>query len=238
MKSKTYARHVNSVARRALVAYALALLAACGGGDPEPVTPEAAPEQPAPRAFARIVAIGNSITTHAPIPGLGWDGNHGMAAPTQAEDFVHLTAAALGVPVADARNVNWVENQPEAAMPLIPAIADLIPADALVIVKLGENVAPGDLEPFRQAYAALLDQAAKGAALVCVSTYWYDSAKDAVMRPECEARGGRWAYVGDLFDSPDNADRLTVEYQSAAVDNHPRAWGMRAMAERVVAAIK
>lgn len=226
-----------STIRAAIIAATVAVLAACGGGDPEPVTPEAAPEQPAP-AFARVVAIGNSITTHAPIPGMGWNGNHGMAAPTQAEDFVHLTAAALGVPVHDARNVNWVENQPEAAMPLIPAIADLIPADALVIVKLGENVAPGNLEPFRQAYAALLDQAAKGAALVCVSTYWYDSAKDAVMRPECEARGGRWVYVGDLFDSPENADRQAVEYASAAVDNHPRAWGMRAMAERVIEAVR
>jgi hypothetical protein len=227
-----------STIRAAIIAATVALLAACGGGgtepEPAPAAP-AAPEQPAPRAFARVVAIGNSMIAHAPAPEIGWTGSWGMAAPTAGQDLAHLTAEGLGVPLHQTFNVVGVEHYPEQAAQFVGQIS--VPADALVVVKLGENVAGANLEAYRVAFAALLDQA-RGAALVCVSTYWPNSGIDAVMRPACEARGGRWVNVGDLFDSPDNTDRLTVEYRSAAVDNHPRAWGMRAMAERVIEAVR
>jgi hypothetical protein len=43
----------------------------------------------------KILFLGNSITLHAPLAGTTWQGYWGMAASTQAKDYVHTLASAI-----------------------------------------------------------------------------------------------------------------------------------------------
>ena len=43
----------------------------------------------------RILFLGNSITRHAPAPGLGWYGDWGMAASARQNDYVHKLVALM-----------------------------------------------------------------------------------------------------------------------------------------------
>lgn len=181
-----------------------------------------------------VVAIGNSMVTHPPAESLGWTGNWGMAAPTPAADFVHLTAKRLGISKVMALNVSGLEAQPGNYSASAGQVAKLIQADSLVVVKLGENVAAANHEAFGLAYSKLLDEASKGAALVCISTYWKNPPLDDIMRSACSAHAGKWVYVGDVFGDPGNVDRRSVEYANGSVNDHPRAWGMKMMAQRVL----
>jgi Rieske Fe-S protein len=72
---------------------------------------------------------------------------------------------------------------------------------------------------------------------VCVSTWWEEPSKDAVIASACEAHGGRYVYIGDILTDPANRDRLEgPQYTDASVQDHPHDWSMARIAERIVAA--
>jgi hypothetical protein len=182
---------------------------------------------------ANLLVLGNSIT-HAPAdPAVGWYGNWGMAAPTAATDFSHLTASAMQLPVTTV-NLS-IETEPETSGAQISAIASTVAPDTAVVLEFGDDVPGGGLDSFAAAYDQLAGAVAKGDSLVCVSTWWEEPNIDNAIRVICGKHDGCYAYIGDLHADPANTDLQTVEYSDPHINSHPRQWGHQHIAERVFA---
>jgi hypothetical protein len=55
------------------------------------------------------------------------------------------------------------------------------------------------------------------------------------MRPLCEAAGGRWVYIGDIY--PTRQDVMAPGLHPFTV-SHPGDWSMARISERIVSALK
>ena len=196
-----------------LAVAATVTLAACGGGGgSQPVT--------------SLLFLGNSLTYREPFTeDGGWPGG-GMAASSLSNDYAHLTGAALGLPVATYNVAEGVEHSKAFQMPDVPK-------DSAVVVELGDNAPADNLAPFAASYTNLLDAVA-GHELVCVSTWWRNDQKDAIIKDACRAHGGTFVYIGDLF--PVRQDDVG-RYANPDVDAHPHDWGMSMIAQRVIQAL-
>ncbi len=187
----------------------------------------------------KLVVIGNSLTVHGVAPGL-WDHVSGMAASDADHDFAHLVGRGLGLP-ATAINFADLERNPADAINKIdfntPVEAEIaadtasIDARTVVVVQLGDN-APAGSTDFPAAYAKLLDAAARARSLICVSTWWLNPTKDASIKTACEAHGGRYVFIGDIY--PARQDAL-VQGEDPAVMRHPHDSAMAEIAVRLLA---
>lgn len=218
--------------------------AGCGGGSStsaavsspaaELAQPQPSPQPQVPQAqFTNLLVIGNSITRIPPSPALGWTGNWGMAASSPDNDFAHLTAATLNLPLT-ALNFSELEKAPMANTWQIPSYAQTANAQTAAVVELGDNVSLSSVSEFGAAYGTLLD-ALHVAKLACVSTWWREDAKDAVIENACKAHGGKYVFIGDIY--PQRADDVG-RYADRDVDAHPHDWSMQVIATRVVAALR
>jgi hypothetical protein len=184
-----------------------------------------------------IVVIGNSLTLSPPNEKVGWSGNWGMAAGTQEADFAHIAARKMGLPV-QAFNFAELERKPEIGRPQIPTYAAHVSPYSLVVVELGDNVPVDGAPAFAPAYEQLLASVKGGKRLVCVSTWWRDEDKDAVIRKACKSAGGRYVYIGDVRGIEANPDIGKKPYRMRSVNDHPQDWSMSEIARRVVAALR
>lgn len=188
-------------------------------------------------AGPKAVFIGNSITYSIATPSMGWDHTSGMSASSSETDFAHLVAAALGVESPSITNFSALERDPAANKWLIPDFTSGIDEATAVTIELGDNVPLARLSEFADAYDALLGSAKHGRSLVCVSTWWEEPSRDAVIASACEAHGGTYVYIGDILTDPANRDRLEgPQYTDPSVQDHPHDWSMARIAQRVVAA--
>jgi len=219
-----------SLLRPALAALAAAVLTACGGGgsDAEPVPP-ASVDLPAPTS---LVVIGNSITLHPINESIQWTHASGMAASDAAHDYAHLVAAGLGLSTVSARNVAVLERAETADLSLIPSATSGIDARTAVVLQLGDNAVVTGSPAFTASYSALLAAVSARQSLVCLSTWWWDSGKDAMIKAQCEAHGGRYVFIGDIY--PTRADVIPAGENPAVVD-HPHDPSMAVIAQRVLA---
>jgi hypothetical protein len=179
-----------------------------------------------------LLVLGNSITKYGPNPSLGWTGDWGLAAPSEAEDFAHLTGTALHLPVTVQQPA--IEYGPPSLLPPLS-----VTPTTIVVVEFGDNAefntTPDD---FRISYNRLLDVVSGANRFACTSTWWTYANMDTIIRQSCEAHGGRYVYIGDLYLSPDNTDTLVVQYAYWGVNDHPRKWGHQHIAERVIKALQ
>jgi hypothetical protein len=129
-------------------------------------------------------------------------------------------------------NFGGLELDPAAGASRIPEYAARVGPATAVTVQLGDNAQASS--GFAAAYGRLLDAVGHAARLACVSTWWENPSQDAVIKQQCEARGGTYVYIGDIF--PTRQDDVG-RYVNAGVDRHPHDWGMARIAERVAAAL-
>jgi hypothetical protein len=219
------------------------VLAACGGGgpgsSPAKTAPTAAAEQPQPEPqapappFTDLFVLGNSITKIGPSAARGWSGDWGMAASSADKDFAHLTAAALHVPLT-VLNFSALEIDPAVQVSQVLSYVQAATPHTAVVVELGDNVIAGGASTFAPAYGALLD-AMHFAKLACVSTWWRDDAKDAVIQQACKAHGGTYVFIGDIY--PQRTDDVN-RYADVDTDRHPHDASMALIAARVTAALQ
>ena len=155
-----------------------------------------------------------------------------MAAPSAEEDYSHLVASRLNIPLS-VYNLG-IESDPSGSMSEILAISTKVGPDTDVVLEFGDNVHLISAETFGSAYDHLAASLAKGNSLVCVSTFWENPDIDKVIKARCEAHGGRYAFIGDIFTDPDNPDRKSTQYSDWMVNIHPQVWGHAHIAERVL----
>lgn len=231
-------RRAGSLIRGLLVAAVVSALSACGGGSAPSSTQTLPLIAKSAITPTDLRVIGNSLTMHPPRPDIGWAGNWGMAASTQAKDFAHVAAAKLVIPVV-ASNFSGLETDSATYIPHIPEVTGSITASTVVVVQLGDNVQPQIIPAFDPAYGKLLDAVAARGQLICLSSWWEYAARDAVIKKQCEAHGGHYLYIGDIYRMAGNPDRLEKQWSaSPVIDAHPHDWGMNKIAERIAAAVK
>jgi hypothetical protein len=183
-----------------------------------------------------LLVSGNSITYNPPYPSRGWYGNWGMAAPSAATDFSHLTASSFNIPLT-IMNL-YIERDPEGSLSQIPAIANLVDPGSAVILEYGDDVPNGGVAAFAKAYDQLAAAVKKANYLVCISTWWENPSIDFVIDGVCVSHGGRYVYIGDLRTNPANTDLQTIEYSNPRINGHPRRWGHLHIAQRVYLALR
>lgn len=196
----------------------------------------------------RILFLGNSITFHGPSQAVDWAGNWGMAASAAENDYVHLVTNAiaertgrkpemLAANVADfERNFGTYDIDSKLKEPLAfkPDI---------VVVAIGENVPPLSSEEskaqFKASFLNLL-KALKHSGepkLFVRSCFWADTAKDEIMREDCETVGGVFVDLGGLDKDESNYARSERSYKHEGVAAHPGDKGMKAIADALLKAI-
>lgn len=220
------------MAARIIPFFIALLLSACGGGGQDEAPTTATPAA-APPTITALHVIGNSLTLHTPIPEIDWFGSWGMAASSADKDFAHVAAKALGVPL-QVRGFSGIEYDFATYIPHIGDVTFEITPTTAVVVQLGDNVQVPTLAEFEPAYSLLLDKAMKGSVLLCLSTWWENPAKDVVIKRQCEAHGGRYLYIGDIY--PTRKD-VVGTFTNLGVDKHPHDWSMSVIGARVAAAL-
>ena len=156
-----------------------------------------------------MVFFGNSITKHGPKADIGWDGNWGMAASTEAKDYVHLVTKALSEKSGKAPEV-MVQGAAEfergyASFDVAAKLQDVIGFGGdLIIVAMGENVpalkSAEEKEKFQSSVLHLL-KALKGdrkATLLVRSSFWANEAKDDALKQACNEVGGIYVDISSL----------------------------------------
>lgn len=188
--------------------------------------------------FNTLVAIGNSITYHAPAPSIGWPGNWGMAASASGRDYVAQLARVIGAqyggsPVRAIRaNPNQLERQ-EVARTVLDTLGRVSRPASLVIIELGDNV-PSGSEPtanFIRRYEALLDRVRPPSGLlVCLGAWWASARLDPAMRNACASANGAFVELNGLAASPEYSARSSSLRASQGVLAHPGDKGMAGIA--------
>lgn len=200
-------------------------------------------------ACGRVLYLGNSITLHGPAEKIGWTGNWGMAASSEAKDYVHLltgkiAAAAGGEPQVRVKNIAAFERTLDQYDVATELKEELAFRPELVIVAIGENVAAlkedADRDRFRMSLDALLKAInAAGARKILVrSNFWVAPEKDAILRESATAAGATFVDLGELGRDPSMMARSERKIEHDGVAGHPGDKGMKAIADALWAAIE
>lgn len=191
----------------------------------------------------KVLFLGNSITVHERAPQIGWDHNWGMAASREANDYVHLVLRGLGEGygalnycIADVGT--WeLKYWDGELLNSFSAARDFRPD--LVIVRLGENVNRAMFGEYNFAghFAAFLRYFhTPGSELVVTGLFWEHEETEQMIRREAEKEGGKFVVLSDLGYR--NENKALGQYAHPGVALHPNDRGMRAIAERILAAVR
>lgn len=193
-----------------------------------------------------IFVFGNSITRHAPSKPLGWYGDWGMAASDSGLDFVSQLAKML----TDKSGTSWkadtmsgVDLEQGPASYKLPELAQKLAQKAdIVVVELGDNFHDTPVTPataFADGYArALAGLKPANGKLMCVSTWWVSAPKNKIIADACQAAGGTYVDISGLQSVAANVAGSEQRIANKGVAAHPGDQGMKAIAQRIVNAVK
>ena len=196
---------------------------------------------PGQNQLKKILFFGNSITVHGPAPDLGWNGSHGMAASSKEKDYVHIVVNGMGLTEAQYEFMNCAELERGECSGLIQQLSDLVTTSApdVVVIQLGDNATNrSQLEWLARNLSSLLD-AMPHARVYMLSTWWGSKLTNSVIGSVANRyEHVTYVNISDLYPSTVNFDRKRREYDHAVVNEHPRDWGMKAMADRLLSVIR
>lgn len=190
----------------------------------------------------RMLFVGDSITQHAPAPELGWQGNWGMAASAQENDYVHRLAARFAIEQGSTPAVTiHAKGGGTIAGKLADTthLANLAREADLIIVQLGENDHDVSEDGFSRPYdrlLSLLAEANPSARILCTGVWGPPSGnhiKDNFIRTLCANRRLAFADLTAANAAPENRALATGLWTHRGVNWHPSDAGMNAYAEAI-----
>jgi len=210
--------------------------------------------------YNKMMVVGNSLTHHSPrsgADGLNWDGDWGMAASTQANDYVHrlqsmLQADQMGTPlglevghIADER---YTLPGPGVGCMNLSGAPTLTASNAdLMFFQLGENyVGPLTWEAFGQNYKTTIQEVAAGGnnpKLYIVGPWWESryTYKSLFIQRVAYELGATYVHIQDLSQNPVNLGTsepyAAPSWATNGVGAHPGDTGMARIAERIYGAV-
>ena len=192
----------------------------------------------------RALFLGNSITLHGPKADIGWNGDWGMAASCEENDYVHVFMKAFR---GTCPGASWRIGQLAAWERAFWKDGEILSAyealrkwepDYVFSVILGANTPVEALREhdFAPYYVKMLDffDPDRRAKRVVTTMFWPSPAKDEAVRRAASSAGAACVELGDLGDI-DSMMALN-EFEHRGVAMHPGDMGMRAIAERLAAA--
>lgn len=189
--------------------------------------------------FSNVLILGNSITYSPKNPGIGWQGEWGMAATKAELDFVHLLTKSFKEKnlscTVTAKNiaafeVNYTTYDFESEL---KQYKDSKPD--LIILRIGENVKQEtfDAVVFEKRYVELLNYFRSNNPSVRffgAGSFWGNAAVDQIM-----ARHSEFITLSPLVKDPTNA--AWGIFDDPGVASHPSDKGMKAIADVIWSAI-
>ncbi len=210
--------------------------------------------------YSKMMVVGNSLTHHFPASGadgLSWDGNWGMAASVEANDYVHrlqtmLQANQVGVPlgldvghIADER---YTMTGTGAGSINLSGAPTLTASNAdLMVFQLGENYL-GEVtwEAFGQNYKNTIQEVAAGGnnPQVYIVGPWWDSQytyKSMLIQEVAYSLGAKYVRIDDISKVAANLGMnepyAAPSWSYNGVGGHPGDTGMARIAERIYGAM-
>lgn len=191
--------------------------AAAASATPQPLSVQRTAGQP-----LRVLTVGDSLT-------------NGLFATEQSQGFAFQLVDRLGASGPAAEQTAAISGG-EAGK--VAAITD-VPDDLdVAVVELGTNDATRtELGTFSTQYATLLDRirgSSPDAALLCLGVWGESPDYDQEIRAACEARGGRYVSLTELYKDTSLRGPAGVErFGGKSDDFHPNDAGHTAIADRV-----
>ena len=194
-----------------------------------------------PTGSPRFVFLGNSITRHAPKTEIGWTGDHGMAASCRENDYVHRMMSALqekhpNAAFCIAQGSSWEGTfWNDSTYARFAAVRAFCPD--VLFFRLGDNVRFEALEEHDLAAGVhdylsyLTDEHTR---VIFSTCFWHREPVDVELRRVAQEDGRPLVELGDLGD--DRAMKAYGLFEHKGVASHPGDEGMRAIAERLLAA--
>ncbi|MDR1155669.1 MAG: hypothetical protein LBL04_13265 [Bacteroidales bacterium] len=183
-----------------------------------------------------IYFLGNSITLHEPNEGIGWNGNWGMAASAEENDYVHKLIKKIEGEYEKKFRIkyglksiaNWERDFSVGLQPLEINEIDLL------IIRLGENV----LEEYAMnnnyydALSELIEKYKKNPTKIIITdNYWPSVFKDAIQKNVAINNGYFFVQINDLYGNQENSAFGQFEHSGVAM--HPSDIGMENIARRI-----
>lgn len=199
-------------------------------------------------SFKKVLFLGNSITKHGAKADIDWSGNWGMAASSEAKDYVHVFTASLtqkqgSAPEILVKNIADFERAHQG-YDFATKLKEAIDFNAdLIVLAIGENVpvlkTAEEKTQLQADVTALLKslQGARNPTILVRSCFWANAAKDEALRGACAAVGGIFCDIGALGADKSLYGRAEREFKHAGVANHPGDKGMAAIAEALMKAL-
>lgn len=193
----------------------------------------------------KVLFVGNSITRHAPKADIGWNGDWGMAASCEANDYVHRTVSMLeekygAVSYCVAQLATWERDYIHTADVMAEhytAVRDF--AADLVVIRIGENINREEHEKVscKPYYDEMIRYFAANphAKVIVTDNFWKRESLDKAFREVAEERGYIFCHIGDLED-----DKRTMAlglFEHRGVSIHPGDYGMEMIAKRIFEAV-
>lgn len=188
----------------------------------------------------RILFVGNSITRHGILPGIGWHKDCGMAASGVEKDYVHIVIKEVSKAIDDAefcicQVANWERQYKNGEETLhLYEVARDFDAD-IIIMRCIENCPQEnfDHEVFSEQYKILIDYLnASGNAEVILTSGFWNHIGDVNIERIAKENGYKYRYLGDLGENDDM--KAIGLYEHSGVANHPGDLGMQAIADRIL----
>ena len=194
-----------------------------------------------PSAPLRILALGNSITRHAPKADIGWSGDWGMAASCPQKDYIHrlfekLCAAGYSCYLCAHQASRWEHSLNEGKADLSGfSVCRDFGAD-IAVYRLSENIVDAVSETaYAEALRGLMNFVMpKGGKAVYTTSFWRKKT-DSVAQAAARETGMPCVFLGDLGDDP--AMKAVGLFEHSGVAAHPGDAGMEAIAERIFEAL-
>ena len=190
--------------------------------------------------YPRILITGNSILRHGPSTSLGWNGNYGMAASSENNDFAHLIMQKVREIHPNAvfclvQAAQWERGyNDEGIFKNYETAPDFRPD--VVIYRLGENVkseyiAENDLLPAIHAYLRFLTSKSEDVKYVFTTNFWKNETVDNATRAAAAKYGTEAIEIGHLGES--DTYKATGLFTHSGVASHPGDEGMKAIADAI-----
>jgi hypothetical protein len=178
----------------------------------------------------KVLFVGNSITFHGESPSIGWYGNWGMAATSQATDYVHILSRKLNADfhILPVSHWEWDFNDTTGFAQARDYNADIL------IFRLGENVS--DTENYLDALNEMIIYfiTAHTKQVIVTNNFWNDAVKDSIQ----QIIGQSYTFVDISSLDKDSANHAYGQYEHPGICAHPSDIGMANIAKLIYDKIK